>query len=276
MRNPLPRWGAPVAGHRSTWRVAAAVGVLLLAWGPPIRAAEPGRPALPQGLGAFAEFDCVQSLPTAPGHPARFTMGDSNGLLHVYEARGAGYAEIWASRYLEGAVMALHVADVNDDGVQEIVVATDRGRVHLFAVEGFASLWSNVPGEYAGLSAATVANVDDDPQPELILCAGGRLVIFDAKDQFEEWRSEQTGLAASDILVADVDGDDQQELVLSDGYVFDARLHSLEWQSPEGFGDRLGALDLDGDNILELIGEFNGRYLKVFDVDLRRAKSLKP
>lgn len=228
------------------------------------------------GAGAFAEFDCVRSLPTGEGKPARIALGDANGLLHVYEARDDGFAEVWVSGYLEGAIAGIEVIDVNDDGLAEIVVFTDRGRIHYLDGQGYTPLWSSVPGEYERLTAQTAANVDDDPQPELILCTGGRLVIFDAKDQFEEWRSDQAGFAATDILVADVDGDDEDEIVLSDGYVFDARFHGLEWQSPEAFGDRLGVLDLDGDGILELVGEFNGRFLKVFDVDLRRAKSLKP
>lgn len=228
------------------------------------------------GVGTFDEFDCVRSLPTDKDHPARLALGDSNGLLHVYEARENGFAEVWVSGYLEGAIAGIEVIDVNEDGTAEIVVFTDRGRIHFLDGQGYTSLWSSVPGEYERLTAQTAANLDDDPQPELILCAGGRLVIFDAKDQFEEWRSEQTSFTATDILVADVDGDDQEEIVLSDGYVFDARFHALEWQSPEAFGERLSALDLDDDGILELIGEFNGRFLKVFDVDLRRAKSLKP
>ena len=36
---------------------------------------------------------------------------------------------------------------------------------------------------------------------------------------------------------ADVDGDGRREIVLSDGYVFDAHFFDLEWQSPEPFGD---------------------------------------
>ena len=64
------------------------------------------------------------------------------------------------------------------------------------------------------------------------------------------------------------------EILLNDGYVFDARFFDLEWQSPEPFGERMGLLDLDDDLIPEVIGEFQGRYLRVFDIDLRREKSL--
>ena len=33
-------------------------------------------------------------------------------------------------------------------------------------------------------------------------------------------------------------------------------------------------LDVDNDGIPELIGEYSGRYIKIFDIDLRREKSL--
>ena len=94
------------------------------------------------------------------------------------------------------------------------------------------------------------------------------------RDQYEQWRSDQTDLTAHQILIGDVDGDGEDEIVLNDGYIFDARFFDLEWQSPEPFGERMGLLDLDEDQILEVIGEFQGRYLRIFDIDLRREKSL--
>ena len=63
-------------------------------------------------------------------------------------------------------------------------------------------------------------------------------------------------------------------IVLNDGFVFDARYRDLEWQSPEPFGERMGLLDIDDDTIPEVIGEFQGRFLRVFDIDLRRLKAV--
>jgi hypothetical protein len=61
--------------------------------------------------------------------------------------------------------------------------------------------------------------------------------------------------------------------VLNEGYIFDARYHDLEWQSPDSFGQRMGLLDIDDDGILEVIGEFRDRFIRIFDIDLRREKS---
>ena len=120
----------------------------------------------------------------------------------------------------------------------------------------------------------TLHNVDDDEQVELLFVADGRLHIYDGRDQFEEWRSDQDNITATEILVGDVDGDGAEEIVLNDGFVFDARYRDLEWQSPEPFGERMGLLDIDDDTIPEVIGEFQGRFLRVFDIDLRRLKAV--
>jgi len=36
----------------------------------------------------------------------------------------------------------------------------------------------------------------------------------------------------------------------------------------------MGLLDIDDDTIPEVIGEFQGRFLRVFDIDLRRMKAV--
>ncbi len=219
------------------------------------------------------EFDNIQHLPAGEG-PARLVLGDFAGRIHIYEERDHTYTEVWESEYLEGAVAGVFVLDIDDDQLDEIVAYTDLGRVYYFDSENYALLWSNSPNDYARITSLTIGDIDDDPQPELVFCADGRLIVYDGRDQYEQWRSVQTDLTARQILIGDVDGDDEDEIVLNDGYVFGARLFDLEWKSPEPFGERMGLLDLDADLIPEVIGEFQGRYLRIFDIDLRREKSL--
>ena len=219
------------------------------------------------------EFDNLRRLETIDDIQ-RIVYGDANGRVHVLEGDGTRFAEVWVSEYLEGAVAGLFVTDVNDDELEEVVVFTDRGRIYYIDSRDYRTIWSNPPGEYERITCQGVYDTDDDPQPELLFCADGYLIVYDGRDQYEQWRSDQSNLTSRQLLIGDVDGDGEKEIVLNDGYVFDARFFDLEWQSPEPFGERLGLLDMDEDGILELIGEFQGRYLRVFDVDLRREKSL--
>jgi hypothetical protein len=228
---------------------------------------------LPAYRGDLDEFDNIQRLPPGEG-PARLALGDKHGRIHIYEELDGSYREVWVSEYLEGAVSGLFVVDINDDDLDEIVAYTDQGRIYYLDIQDYTLVWSNSPNEYARITSLTVGNIDDDPQPELVFCADGRLIVYDGRDQYEQWRSDQTNLTAREILIGDVDGDGEDEIILNDGYVFDARFFDLEWQSPEPFGERMGLIDLDEDMIPEVVGEFQGRYLRIFDIDLRREKSL--
>jgi len=218
-------------------------------------------------------FDNLRKLEAIDG-TQRLVLGDANGRVHIFEGDGETFAETWVSEYMEGAISGVFVIDVNDDELDEIVVFTDQGRFHYIDSKDYRVIWSNPPGEYARITSQTVHNIDDDPQPELLFCADGHLIVYDGRDQYEQWRSDQDNLTAHEILIGDVDGDGEEEIVLNDGYIFDARFFDLEWHSPESFGERLGLLDIDEDGIAELIGEFQGRFLRIFDVDLRREKSL--
>ncbi len=224
--------------------------------------------------GILDGLDCMIALPpTAADAPDRFALGDAHGFVHVYEQRDQAYHEVWVSEYFESAIAGLFVADINLDDLQEIVIYTQNGRIHFLDGAGYRSLWSNPPTDYASITAMALHNVDEDEQVELIFVADGRLHIYDGRDQFEEWRSDQDNITATEIVFGDVDGDGAEEIVLNDGFVFDARYRDLEWQSPEPFGERLGLLDVDDDTIPEIIGEFQGRFLRIFDVDLRRMKA---
>lgn len=230
---------------------------------------------VPVEEGLLYEMGSLVDLPAGEGG-AHFALGDVHGFIHVYEEREPGrFAEVWVSEYLEGGVGGLVVDDADGDGKPELIAYTEQGRIFYLDPETYKTVWSNPPHEYSRLSGMLVRNIDDDPALELVFCGDGRLVIYDGREHFEEWRSTQTDLGSSQILVADVDGDGAEEIVLNDGYVFDARFHDLEWQSPESFGERLGLRDVDEDGIPEVIGEFQGRLLRIFDIDLRREKSAR-
>lgn len=254
-----------------TTAIAIALGLICSQATP---AASTETPAIP-GRGAFDEFDGVLPLPPAEEGVERFALGDIHGFVHVYEGREGAYAEVWISEYLESGVSGLLLADLDLDGLQEILVYTEGGRIHLLDLGDYHLLWSNPATDYESISALAVHDVDDDEQQELLFVADGRLVIYDGRDRFEEWRSDQDNLTSSDLLVGDVDGDGSEEIVLNDGFVFDARYRDLEWQSPESFGERIGLLDIDDDEIPEVVGEFGGRFLRIFDIDLRRMKSAR-
>ena len=272
----LPIWsdhGTSISrACRAARRFAAQLRFAALALGG--AAAEPGPAAvIPGAVGSLDEFDSLRLVRSKVTGVERLIIGDIHGFLHVYEKREESYQEIWTSEYFEGPISGIFITDINHDELEEIVVYTEDGRIHFLDIEDYNTIWSNPPNAYAHISAMCVYNVDDDVQEELIFVADGRLIIFDGRDRFEEWRSDEETLQATYILVGDVDGDGADEIILNDGYVYDARYRDLEWQSSQSFGQRMGLLDIDGDGILEVIGEFGDRFPRIFDIDLRRMKS---
>ena len=226
------------------------------------------------GIGALDEFDNLQLLPAMDDKDptTRLVLGDANGFVHVYEMVEDTFEEVWISEFLESAVSGIFIVDSDADDLMEILVYTEQGRIHLLDLADYHTIWSNPPNEYEKITTMAIHNVDDDEQVEFILCADDRLVLYDGKDRFEEWRSAQNNLASTDIVIGDADGDDSDEIILNDGFVFDSRFLDLEWESPDSFGQRIGLLDIDGDGIVEVIGEFNGRFVRVFDIDERSMK----
>ena len=178
---------------------------------------------------------------------------------------------MWKSEPLGSAIGGVFVLDVNSDGRKEIVAYTSGGQIYFWDALSRRIVWEIQRDRFRRISAMTLADVDRDVQMELIFCADGLLYIYDGKTQFEDWESDQA-FTAEEIVVGDVDGDGDDEIVLNTGVVLDARFHDVEWQSPERFGDRIGLLDIDGDGIPELIAESEDRVLKVWDLDLRREK----
>lgn len=201
----------------------------------------------------------------------RYMYSDAAAHIHVYVVK-EGRSELdWETATLGSAVTALFVDDVNVDGKKEIVVATARGRIIVYDGQNYDRLSENFNEPFATISCMTSANIDGDPQQELIFVADSRLNIYDSKSRGREWRSPQT-YQATEILLGNVDDDPQPEIILNTGAIIDSKFYTLEASSlMDGvFGMRLHLLDMNGDGHPEIIGELPGYVLKVYDVYAQR------
>lgn len=185
-----------------------------------------------------------------------FLYADTKRVVHLYESETGELSEKWKSFPLEGTVKGLFAEDLDRNGKLEIVAYTSSARVYVWGTEKFELLWESTKERFESLTAMTVADVDRDPALELVLVANSKIVYYDGREFFRE-KEGRDFVEPSQILVADVDGDDVVEIVTNDGYVLDSATLSIEWAT-DGFGFPMSLFDLDDDGNPDVVGETGG------------------
>ena len=225
--------------------------------------------------GSIDELPQIRILPSGDEANPRVVYGDAQGNLYVVRyVDGRGYEE-WKSEPLGSAVLGVFVEDVDADGEFEIVAYTFT-RIVLYSAEDYSFIWQI----QEDITHMEIANVDEDPQLELVYLVKSlshsemHIHVYDCLELFEQGISDvipKESIHAQSMVIADFDDDYGLEAVLNTGVVVDMDTLIMEWYFADGFGDRLGYLDIDGDGVLELIGEVGGlrhsRYLRIFNVD---------
>ncbi len=166
---------------------------------------------------------------------------DGDGLLDIIMGNGPWYgncgdysvhawrydgSEIpgWPQTVYGDAFAAISAADLDGDGLPEVLAATNLGMVYLW--DGGGNLLPGWPLSAASvrvMSGAAVGNLDGDPQKEIAVAAndGGQLKLWVLNidgSSLPGWpKVLQTGAVhvLSSPAMADMDGDDSLEIILA-------------------------------------------------------------
>ena len=207
------------------------------------------------------------------GEPGMYlAIGDKFGKVNVYRLNhGTDHDRVWASRQLDGSPEEVLVADLDGDGLDDSLICRTARRLYVFDLNNdYYISYESQPNDFQSISAFTVADVDDDPQKEIVVNADDKIHYVDGLSFGREWTSLDNYTVIR-IRCGDVAGDGRVELVLNTGHVLDSGTGGVEW-SDQVFGERLELLDFDGDGILEILTEGPGQPLRVWDADFRAEK----
>ncbi|MBN1885553.1 MAG: hypothetical protein JW876_08530 [Candidatus Krumholzibacteriota bacterium] len=239
---------------------------LLVAATVPAAAAEPD-PFTVQRV--FCRFPLARVIPLDDGNAWGMLYADIYGKVHLRRATTDGWKSEWECPGLGSKVRNFVLRDMDMDGSPDIVIATFGGRILIHNMYDYSVDWENLEDRFNSIAAFEVANIDGDPQPEMIILADGRLHILDGRDKSRQWMSERS-FEATEILVENVDQDDQLEIVFNSGIILDTRFFSIELEWGKAFGERIAAYDMNDDGVPDIVGEFSDYSLRIFDVRAKR------
>ena len=179
------------------------------------------------------------------------------------DSRSSSYWQFAASTRLDSVVLA----DIDADGINEIVVLDENGRLTLLAADG-RPLWSFLsPDPVAAVGAAAVDS--GLPQRSIAIAAGQDLILLDAEGE-ERWRRPLDAATAPAAIAAydfETDGDEDILVMLASGHLsVYSGAGELLWQFAAQEDATLAAnpqllvADFDADGVQEIaLGLFTPR-----------------
>lgn len=222
------------------------------------------------GLASFAtRFPFAVIIPGEKEAKSRFMYADVLQHVHLYRIEKGKLVLEWESTNLGSRVTSLFAQDLYGDGGIEIVVTTEGGRILIYDGQEYDLIWENLQDPFEKIECMCASNIDSDPQAEFIFVANSHLYIYDSKNKNLEWQSQKE-LHAQEIVVANVDDDEQVEIILNTGTILDSRFYNIEFESDTPFGERISLLDINGDGVPEIFGEFGNFSLRIYDIYAER------
>lgn len=217
----------------------------------------------------FERFPNVQVVPLDNGKAWGLMYADVYGKIYLKRATDRGWRREWELTSLGAKIRRFFVLDLDGDGTVEIIVATAGGKIIVYEMQTYNSVWENIESGFEEIKSIEIANVDNDNQFELVVLADKKIYILDGLNKSQQWMSDRE-FEANELIVANVDRDKQLEIILNTGIIIDAKFHNIDLEWGQAFGERITAYDMNNDGYDDIIGEFSDYSIRVFDVISKR------
>lgn len=203
-------------------------------------------------------------------------VSDTYSLVYTLQKSGDQYVQDWVYPYRIGSAPLVKAVPVNLDrsGTDEILVATQKEVYFIASKNALATSRYVVPTDFF-IKDMIVADLNNDANDEMVLLLAnehyseaGTFVVANA---LTGTVISQTSLARStaSMAIGNVDNDAAQEIVFSNGLVYDGSTTANEWYYAPGFGNLVVTADVDADGIDEIVATQIGSDLRVFSARTR-------
>ena len=279
-----------------------------------------GIPEILYGDGQWGEIRCYDAATLAekwhidnPAHGVTdIALGDVNtdGVLEVIWGAGAtssgsDYLYVadtvthqieWQSVNVDGPLSAVDVGDIDDDGINEILMVSfesesgyDSGVIHIFDAVTHELEWQHTLDnmDWMGVRSVKIGDIDDDGETEFVVTTGdvydGIIQVYNGHTYTLERQSAgYNGNYFTALAIGDVDNDGKTEIVAGQGVehtgadgthliVFDGSSLEEKWKSISLGSNSWGEIydiklaDVDNDGHIEIIASVEGEQIYVFD-----------
>lgn len=126
-----------------------------------------------------------------------------NGATHELES-----SHDWQSSSDYGTFFDVDVADIDKNGTLEYIATSDY-YVYVFNTTDYSTIWTSERFEGYSYTKADAANIDNDPNTEII-CAHNKITVYEGLTN-EAWETTELGIYLFDLF--DTDGDNIPEIV---------------------------------------------------------------
>lgn len=184
-------------------------------------------------LGYFRNADIMDVASTYESSLSIFGLGGGSPSLDSYVPYSQSAGRLMSS------LAILDVADLDADGIDELILAQNDGAgvVHLGIFDARSQRLDHDVEIAAGSqfsAKAEVTDLNNDGQLEVVFFTGESVFAFDASLELV-WRSEP-GEYGRHFQIVNVDADNAQEIITDRGYIFDGVSAAVQQQGYEDIG----------------------------------------
>lgn len=153
-----------------------------------------------------------------------------------------------------GAIFALEIADVDDDGQLEYIAVTQK-KVYIINPSGYSIEWNTADLYSATPSNVLVDNIDAGPNKEIVSCKG-KIIVIDGLTH-QQWETTETFFSAIDLYDFNNDGTKDIVGATTNGTIgiIDGQTHGISWLDLD-----LGA-PIDGIRLADIFGDADPEFI---------------